>query len=41
VAGDLGVVVGTLTMTVKSAHVYQTEVDLMRRIINATTDEFR
>jgi thymidylate synthase len=41
VAADLGVGVGTLTMTVKSAHVYQTEVDLMRRIIEATTDEFR
>jgi thymidylate synthase len=36
VAGDLGVRVGTLTMTVKSAHIYQTEVGLMRRIIAAT-----
>jgi thymidylate synthase len=36
VAGDLGVGVGTLTMTVKSAHIYQTEIDLMRRIIAAT-----
>jgi thymidylate synthase len=36
VAGDLGVGVGTLTMTVKSAHIYQTEVGLMRRIIAAT-----
>lgn len=36
VAGDVGVVVGTLTMTVKSAHIYQTELDLMRRIIAAT-----
>jgi thymidylate synthase len=36
VAGDLGVGVGTLTMTVKSAHIYQTELDLMRRIIAAT-----
>jgi thymidylate synthase len=36
VAGDLGVGVGTLTMTVKSAHIYQTELDLMRRIITAT-----
>jgi thymidylate synthase len=35
VAGDLGVGVGTLTMTVKSAHIYQTELDLMRRIIAA------
>jgi thymidylate synthase len=36
VAADLGVGVGTLTMTVKSAHIYQTELDLMRRIIAAT-----
>jgi thymidylate synthase len=36
VAGDLGVGVGTLTMTVKSAHIYQTELGLMRRIIGAT-----
>ena len=36
VAGDLGVEVGTLTMTVKSAHIYQTELDLMRRILAAT-----
>jgi thymidylate synthase len=36
VAGDLGVGVGTLTMTVKSAHIYQTELDLMRRIVAAT-----
>jgi thymidylate synthase len=35
VAGDLGVGVGTLTMTVKSAHIYQTELDLMRRIVAA------
>jgi thymidylate synthase len=35
VAGDLGVRVGTLTMTVKSAHIYETELDLMRRIIAA------
>ena len=33
VAGDLGVGVGTLTMTVKSAHIYQTELGLMRRIV--------
>jgi thymidylate synthase len=32
VAADLGAGVGTLTMTVKSAHIYQTELDLMRRI---------
>jgi thymidylate synthase len=36
VAGDLGVGVGTLSMMVKSAHIYQTELDLMRRIIAAT-----
>ncbi len=36
VAGDLGVVVGTLTMTVKSAHIYQTELGLMRSITAAT-----
>src|SRR5258705_2266426 len=35
VAGGLGVGVGTLTMTVKSAHVYQTELGLMRGIIEA------
>jgi thymidylate synthase len=33
VAGDLGVGVGTLTMTVKSAHIYQTELGLMRGIV--------
>jgi thymidylate synthase len=36
VAGDLGVGIGTLTMTVKSAHIYQTELELMRRIIAST-----
>jgi thymidylate synthase len=36
VAGELGVGVGTLTMTVKSAHIYETELDLMRRIVTAT-----
>jgi thymidylate synthase len=36
VASDLGVGVGTLTMTVKSAHIYQTELDLMRRIVAST-----
>ena len=35
VAGDLGAGVGTLTMTVKSAHIYQTELELMRRIVAA------
>jgi thymidylate synthase len=36
VARDLGVGVGTLTMTVKSAHIYETELGLMRGIIAAT-----
>src|SRR6202163_1693354 len=36
VASDLGVGVGTLTMTVKSAHIYQSELGLMRGIIAAT-----
>jgi thymidylate synthase len=36
VASDLSVGVGTLTMTVKSAHIYQTELGLMRRTIAAT-----
>jgi thymidylate synthase len=36
VAADLGVGVGALTMTVKSAHIYQTELGRMRRIIAAT-----
>ncbi len=33
VASDLGVGVGTLTMTVKSAHIYETELGLMRSIV--------
>jgi thymidylate synthase len=33
VAGDLGVGVGSLTMTVKSAHIYQTDLGLMRGIV--------
>ena len=36
VAGDLRAGVGTITMTVKSAHIYATELGLMRRIIAAT-----
>ena len=36
VAKDVGVGVGTLTMTVKSAHIYETELDLMQRIVAAT-----
>jgi thymidylate synthase len=35
VAGDLEVGVGTLTMTVKSAHIYETELGLMRRLVAA------
>ena len=35
VAGEVGVPVGTLTMTVKSAHVYDTELDLVRGIAAA------
>ncbi|HXJ49343.1 MAG TPA: thymidylate synthase, partial [Candidatus Acidoferrum sp.] len=35
VADDLGAEVGTLTMTVKSAHIYRTELDLMGRITSA------
>jgi len=37
VAGDLGAEVGWLTMTVKSAHIYWTELDLMQRIVSAAT----
>jgi thymidylate synthase len=36
VASDLGVGVGALTMMVKSAHIYATEIGLMQRIIAAT-----
>jgi thymidylate synthase len=36
VARDLAVGGGTLTMTVKSAHIYSTELDLMRTIVAAT-----
>jgi thymidylate synthase len=35
VARDLGAGIGPLTMTVKSAHIYQTELDLMRGILAA------
>lgn len=37
VAGDLGAEVGWLTMTVKSAHIYRTELDLMQRIVSSAT----
>ena len=33
VAGELRAAVGTLRMNVKSAHIYETELDLMRRIV--------
>lgn len=33
VAGELRVATGTLTMTVKSAHIYETELETMRRIV--------
>jgi thymidylate synthase len=36
VANDLEAGIGTLTMTVKSAHIYETELGLMRRIVAAT-----
>ena len=36
VASDLGVGVGQLTMTVKSAHIYRTELGQMRRLIAGT-----
>jgi len=36
VASDLGAGVGTLAMTVKSAHIYQTEIGQMRGIVAAT-----
>ncbi|HEV3102379.1 MAG TPA: thymidylate synthase [Candidatus Dormibacteraeota bacterium] len=35
VARDLGAAVGTMTMTVKSAHIYQTELAMMRRLVSA------
>ena len=36
VAGELSAEVGTLTMTVKSAHIYETELGLMRSIVTVT-----
>jgi thymidylate synthase len=35
VAGDLGKPIGTLAMTVKTAPIYETELDAMRRIVAA------
>lgn len=37
VAGEVGAAAGSLTMTVKSAHVYDTELELMRDILTAAT----
>ena len=37
VAGELDVGIGTLTMTVKSAHIYDTELDAMRRVVASAT----
>jgi thymidylate synthase len=37
VASELAVEVGQLTMTVKSAHIYKTELDQMSRIVAATS----
>lgn len=36
VAGGVGARIGTLTMTVKSAHIYATEIATMRDIVSAT-----
>ena len=33
VANDLGAQIGTLTMHVKSAHIYETELEMMRRVV--------
>lgn len=34
VAGELGVPIGMLTMTVKSAHIYKSELETMRRVVS-------
>jgi len=39
VAKDLGVAIGPLTMIVKSAHIYRTEIDAMRRIAATPASE--
>jgi thymidylate synthase len=36
VAAELSAAMGALTMTVKSAHIYETELDAMRRLVAAT-----
>lgn len=37
VAGELGVAAGTLSMRVKSAHIYRTDLEAMRLIVDAAT----
>jgi thymidylate synthase len=39
VARELGAAIGTLTMTVKSAHIYRAEIDTMRRIAAASASD--
>src|SRR4029077_20932888 len=39
VATELGAPMGALTMTVKSAHIYETELDAMRRVVAATAGQ--
>ena len=39
VANELGAQVGRLTMNVKSAHIYQTDLDLMQRIVATTPSD--
>src|SRR5690348_5306246 len=39
VAGELGVAIGPLTMSVKSAHIYDGEVEMMRRITAAPASD--
>ncbi len=39
VAGDLGVAVGALTMNIKSAHLYETELAMIRRIVAAAVSD--
>lgn len=41
IARDLGVEVGTLTMSVKSAHIYETELETMRQIVAAVPGQQR
>lgn len=39
VAGELNAPVGRLTMNVKSAHIYATEIELMRRLVNECAEK--